>query len=52
MDDKKVSEEDLEMWLEAVHFGSCCTDPVEQSSTVEQTKLWPIKTNENEQKKS
>lgn len=28
VDKKKVSEEDQQQWLEAVHFGSCCSDPL------------------------
>jgi len=26
--EKKPSEEELQQWLEAVHFGSCCSDPL------------------------
>lgn len=25
--EKKPSEEELQQWLDAVHFGSCCSDP-------------------------
>lgn len=26
--EKKPSEEELQQWLDAVHFGSCCRDPL------------------------
>lgn len=25
---KKTSPEELQQWLDAVHFGSCCSDPL------------------------
>ena len=25
---KKASEEDQQQWLDTVHFGSCCSDPL------------------------
>jgi len=34
---KKPSEEELQQWLDSVHFGSCCSDPLradEESSDV------------------
>ena len=28
---KKVDEAELQAWLDAVHFGSCCSDPLDSS---------------------
>ena len=32
MNNKKVTVEELQAWLEGVHFGSCCSDPVDSSN--------------------
>lgn len=39
MDNEKPTEEALNAWIEKVHFGSCCSDPVEPPGLLEQTKL-------------
>lgn len=30
---KKVDEVELQAWLDAVHFGSCCSDPLSCDET-------------------
>ncbi|MEL0629152.1 hypothetical protein [Psychromonas aquatilis] len=30
---KKLSEQEMQDWLDNVHFGSCCSDPLDQPST-------------------
>jgi hypothetical protein len=30
---KKVDEVELQAWLDAVHFGSCCSDPLSCEET-------------------
>ena len=39
MKDQKPTEAELKAWLETVHFGSCCSDPADQPSSLEQTGL-------------
>ena len=39
MESEKPTEEELNAWLEKVHFGSCCSDPVEPTDSFEQTEL-------------
>lgn len=29
MENEKPTEEELNAWIEQVHFGSCCSDPLE-----------------------
>lgn len=29
MEEKKPTEDELNAWIEQVHFGSCCSDPLE-----------------------
>jgi hypothetical protein len=29
MENEKPTEEELNAWMESVHFGSCCRDPIE-----------------------
>lgn len=38
MDNEKPTEEELNAWIEKVHFGSCCSDPLETPGLLEQTK--------------
>jgi len=35
---KKNSEEEKQAWLDAVHFGSCCSDPLPGDDGSKQTK--------------
>ncbi|MFT4837497.1 MAG: hypothetical protein ACI9IJ_002426 [Psychromonas sp.] len=37
MENEKPTEEELNAWLEKVHFGSCCSDPID-SPTVQTEK--------------
>lgn len=30
---KKLSDEEIQAWLDSVHFGSCCSDPITSSDT-------------------
>ncbi len=35
MEKKPISEQELDEWLEAVHFSSRCSDPVEEPAKAE-----------------
>ncbi|WP_435237219.1 hypothetical protein ACR30L_06515 [Psychromonas sp. PT13] len=37
----KSSPEEVQAWLDSVHFGSCCSDPI----TTEEHKICEIKDN-------
>ena len=39
LEKKKPTEQELAQWLEGVHFGSCCRDPIEDKSTQENKKI-------------
>jgi len=39
MENEKPTEEELNAWIEKVHFGSCCSDPLETPDLLEKTKL-------------
>ncbi len=38
MSDKKSKEQELQEWLDAVHYGSCCSDPIEPNDCQVNTK--------------
>ncbi|RBW43613.1 hypothetical protein DS885_13285 [Psychromonas sp. B3M02] len=46
---KKESEEELQAWLDAVHFGSCCSDPLPSNEESKQTKTCSTNAKKNEQ---
>jgi len=46
--DKKNTEEELQAWLDSVHFGSCCSDPLPSNEASEQTKSCSTESNETE----
>ena len=39
LEKKKPTEEELAQWLEGVHFGSCCRDPIEDKPFQENKKI-------------
>lgn len=39
MDNKKPTEEEINAWIEKVHFGSCCSDPIDPPDLAEKTQL-------------
>ncbi|MGJ8582058.1 MAG: hypothetical protein ACSHWR_07085 [Psychromonas sp.] len=38
MSEDKNKEEALQEWLDSVHFGSCCSDPLPSNKASKQTK--------------
>jgi hypothetical protein len=43
MENKKPTEQELSEWMEMVHFGSCCSDSVDQPNFSEKDKLAQVK---------
>lgn len=39
---KKVDEVELQVWLDAVHFGSCCSDPLDSSDNKKDNEVCHI----------
>jgi len=39
----KASEQEMQEWLDAVHFGSCCSDPLESGDDKKIDKVCEIK---------
>ncbi|WP_157035406.1 hypothetical protein [Psychromonas ingrahamii] len=39
MENQKPTEDELNAWIEKVHFGSCCSDSVESPDSVEANDL-------------
>ncbi|MDN2664479.1 hypothetical protein [Psychromonas sp. 14N.309.X.WAT.B.A12] len=47
--DKKNTEEEKQAWLDSVHFGSCCSDPLPSDDESKQFKSCSTDTNKAKQ---
>jgi len=43
--DKKNTEEEMQAWLDSVHFGSCCSDPLPSDNESKKSKSCSTNTN-------